>query len=126
MSKPVDLGIPSHGFAKPEPLNCSELSQSGSARGPATPSTLDNAVLPLKTPGTTSKGPAALSLAHGKMAQVSASSTVGPHQSGPAQLPEKDMDLDDIIRESPFLDLSSPMTGYEWFKAVVMVREHSC
>jgi hypothetical protein len=28
--------------------------------------------------------------------------------------------LEDVVQESPFLDLSSPMTGYEWFKAVLL------
>mmetsp|Transcript_6129 Transcript_6129/g.17582 ORF Transcript_6129/g.17582 Transcript_6129/m.17582 type:complete len:410 (+) Transcript_6129:361-1590(+) len=29
--------------------------------------------------------------------------------------------LEEIIQDSPFLDLSSPMTAYEWLKAVVML-----
>ena len=31
-------------------------------------------------------------------------------------------DLAALVRGSPFLDLDSPMTAYEWFKAVAMVR----
>lgn len=29
--------------------------------------------------------------------------------------------LEDMIMDSPFLDLSSPMTAYEWFKVVIML-----
>lgn len=29
--------------------------------------------------------------------------------------------LEDMIKDSPFLDLSSPMTAYEWFKVVIML-----
>lgn len=29
--------------------------------------------------------------------------------------------MEDIIRDSPFLDLSSPMTAYEWAKVVLML-----
>ena len=126
MSKPGELGTLAQEHSKPKPLECSNASQADGARGPATPSTLDNAVLPLETPGAKSKGPAALGLANGKTAAVSASSATGPYQPGPAQQAEKDMDLEDIIRDSPFLDLSSPMTAYEWFKLVVMVRALDC
>lgn len=35
--------------------------------------------------------------------------------------PGADLQLQDLIRDSPFLDFDSPMTPYEWFKFVVMV-----
>ena len=126
MSKPGEHGTLAQELLKPKPLDCSNASQADGARGPATPSTLDNAVVPFETPGAKSKGLAALSLANGKTAAVSASSANGSYQPGPAQQPEKDMDLEDIIRDSPFLDLSSPMTAYEWFKLVVMVWARNC
>ena len=35
-------------------------------------------------------------------------------------------DLAALVRDSPFLDLDSPMTAYEWSKAVAMVRPWGC
>ena len=44
-------------------------------------------------------------------------------QKGEAPLlPESQPELEEIIRGSPFLDLSSPMTRWEWFKLFAMVR----
>jgi hypothetical protein len=43
-------------------------------------------------------------------------------QVGSSHLPGAEPELQDIIRDSPFLDLSSPMTAYEWLKMVIMVR----
>ncbi len=31
-----------------------------------------------------------------------------------------DTSLEDIVQDSPFLDLDSPMTAYEWFKTVLL------
>ena len=39
-----------------------------------------------------------------------------------ASLPGSDLELQGLIKDSPFLDLNSPMTPYEWFKFVVMVK----
>lgn len=36
-------------------------------------------------------------------------------------LPGAEPQLQDLLHDSPFLDLDSPMTPYEWFKFVVMV-----
>ena len=36
-------------------------------------------------------------------------------------LPGEDPELQSLLRDSPFLDLNSPMTPYEWFKFVAMV-----
>ncbi len=33
-----------------------------------------------------------------------------------------DIDLEALVRKSPFLDLGSPVTAYEWAKGVAMVR----
>lgn len=38
-----------------------------------------------------------------------------------ASLPGSKVELQEVIKDSPFLDFSSPMTPYEWFKFVVMV-----
>ena len=35
-------------------------------------------------------------------------------------------DLAVLVRDSPFLDLDSPMTAYEWVKAVAMLRARGC
>ena len=44
-------------------------------------------------------------------------------RSAPAvPAPRAEPDLAELTRDSPFLDLDSPMTPYEWFKAVLMVR----
>ena len=39
--------------------------------------------------------------------------------------PGSEPELQEAIRDSPFLDLSSPMTPYEWLKIPIMVRMHS-
>ena len=39
---------------------------------------------------------------------------------------EMEPDLAALKRGSPFLDLDSPMTAYEWVKAVAMVRSQGC
>lgn len=36
-------------------------------------------------------------------------------------LPGADPELQRLLHDSPFLDLSSPMTPYEWFKFLAMV-----
>ena len=38
-------------------------------------------------------------------------------------LPGADAELQELIRFSPFLDLSSPMTPYEWLKCLLVVRQ---
>ncbi len=38
-------------------------------------------------------------------------------------LPGADAELQELMRNSPFLDLSSPMTPYEWLKCLLMVRQ---
>ena len=38
-------------------------------------------------------------------------------------LPGADAELQELMRDSPFLDLSSPMTPYEWLKCLLMVRQ---
>jgi len=40
----------------------------------------------------------------------------------PEKHPGTDLQLQDLMRDSPFLDFDSPMTPYEWFKFVIMVR----
>ena len=40
----------------------------------------------------------------------------------PESPPGSDADLQELLKDSPFLDFNSPMTPYEWFKFVVMVR----
>jgi hypothetical protein len=44
-------------------------------------------------------------------------------RGGASQLPGSEPHLQELLRESPFLDLSSPMTPYEWLKFFVMVRQ---
>ena len=39
---------------------------------------------------------------------------------------EGEPDLAALARGSPFLDLDSPMSAYEWAKAVAMVRSQGC
>ncbi len=41
--------------------------------------------------------------------------------AGVNTLPGADPELQKLLHDSPFLDLSSPMTPYEWFKFFVMV-----
>ena len=45
----------------------------------------------------------------------------GRSDAGVKTLPGADPDLQALLHGSPFLDLSSPMTPYEWFKFFVMV-----
>ena len=50
----------------------------------------------------------------------------GLHENGTSTaavntLPGADQELQSLLQDSPFLDLSSPMTPYEWVKCVVMV-----
>lgn len=40
----------------------------------------------------------------------------------PGTPPGSDAELQELIKDSPFLDFDSPMTPYEWLKFVVMVR----
>lgn len=42
------------------------------------------------------------------------------HERAP-NTPGSDLELQELIKDSPFLDLNSPMTPYEWFKFVIMV-----
>ena len=52
--------------------------------------------------------------------------STGLHENGRTgagvnTLPGADPELQSLMHNSPFLDLSSPMTPYEWFKFFVMV-----
>ncbi len=48
--------------------------------------------------------------------------TAKPAASPAEVLPGSDTQLLELIKDSPFLDFNSPMTPYEWFKFVIMVR----
>ena len=50
---------------------------------------------------------------------VQANGTSSPAVPPP---PGADPDLQGLLHDSPFLDLSSPMTPYEWFKFFAMVK----
>ena len=50
---------------------------------------------------------------------VQANGTSSPAVAAP---PGADPVLQELLHDSPFLDLSSPMTPYEWFKFFAMVR----
>ena len=49
-------------------------------------------------------------------------SGIGNGSSATTTLPGADAELQGLMRNSPFLDLSSPMTPYEWLKCLLMVR----
>ena len=49
-------------------------------------------------------------------------SGIGNGSSANTTLPGADAELQELMRDSPFLDLSSPMTPYEWLKCLLMVR----
>lgn len=50
-------------------------------------------------------------------------SGAGNSSSANTTLPGADAELQELMRNSPFLDLSSPMTPYEWLKCLLMVRQ---
>lgn len=55
---------------------------------------------------------------------MSSSSKVAASQI--SQTHGSDPHLEQLIKDSPFLDVSYPMTPYEWFKFVVMVSKIDC
>ena len=51
------------------------------------------------------------------------SSGAGNGFSANTTLPGADAGLQELMRNSPLLDLSSPLTPYEWLKCLLMVRQ---
>lgn len=49
--------------------------------------------------------------------QTATTDDMQPSQRPATSLPS----LEELVTDSPFLDLTSPMTAYEWFKAVLLL-----
>lgn len=124
--EPVALGLPARNPARPGPSAAGTIGQT-------TASTLQGST---PTPATqeweqawesTGRSAGAHSAAElNTVAPVKAPTT--PEQpddlrSAPAvPATRAEPDLAELTRNSPFLDLDSPMTPFEWLKAVLMVR----
>ena len=57
-----------------------------------------------------------------RVLRMTAPSGIGNGSSATTTLPGADAELQELMCNSPFLDLSSPMTPYEWLKCLLMVR----
>lgn len=94
------------GVGKPAELDTQQIPSTDGAPGPMTPLNSDVAAPLIDSRSSSLRG-----------CQTGASLS-----NGALLPPGSEPELQDAIRDSPFLDLSSPMTPYEWLKIPIMVQ----